>query len=297
MGIQIMSMQLLSSQTLRRNTWSLSLMILLARYGLLKMVISSKAFHSHHLVKFLSISFINFQNINPIQSQRIVCTFQYIWADKILRSGEIWSDENFQHHQLLSNYIFEPQLYSARSGFGCRLVSNWSQSYCYIFGRQSLTLELGSFEVDLFQVLKEYPLKVILFSSPVEISTVAGEIVQKTRFHPTLENYLAILGSPGPVASVWRSLGPALITEPLLVRYVFISIVLLLLCWVFFFLGCNWSLLALRFTITGCGERPVRPLLEAVAQMKMPFNFIVNESIKWNLLCTKIIPLNCFALL
>ncbi len=64
--------------------------------------------------------------------------------------------------------------------------------------------------------------KSIFFSSPVEISTVAGEIVQKTRFHPTLENYLAVLGSPGPVASVWRSLGPALITEPLLVRYVFI---------------------------------------------------------------------------
>ena len=54
-------------------------------------------------------------------------------------------------------------------------------------------------------------------SSPDDITTVASEIVLKTRFHPTLEGYLAVLGSPGPTVTVQRTLGPALITDPLLV--------------------------------------------------------------------------------
>lgn len=53
-------------------------------------------------------------------------------------------------------------------------------------------------------------------SHPEESSIAAGEIVQNVRWHPTLENYLAVLGAPGPVVTVIRTLGPALITEPLL---------------------------------------------------------------------------------
>jgi len=52
-------------------------------------------------------------------------------------------------------------------------------------------------------------------SFPEETVAVAGETVQKIQFHPTLDNILGVLGSPGPVITVLRATGPALITEPL----------------------------------------------------------------------------------
>lgn len=55
-------------------------------------------------------------------------------------------------------------------------------------------------------------------SLPEDTATVASEIVRKVRFHPTLENFLAILGSPGPVLTVLRAVGPAMVTEPLMVK-------------------------------------------------------------------------------
>jgi len=54
-------------------------------------------------------------------------------------------------------------------------------------------------------------------SFPEETVAVAGETVQKIQFHPTLDNILGVLGSPGPVITVLRATGPALITEPLTV--------------------------------------------------------------------------------
>lgn len=47
---------------------------------------------------------------------------------------------------------------------------------------------------------------------------MASEIVKKIRFHPVLENFLAVLGSPGPVLTVVRAIGPAMVTEPLMVN-------------------------------------------------------------------------------
>ncbi len=43
-------------------------------------------------------------------------------------------------------------------------------------------------------------------------------MVRRVRFHPTLDNLIAILGSPGPVVTVLRSLGPAMITDSLMVE-------------------------------------------------------------------------------
>ena len=54
-------------------------------------------------------------------------------------------------------------------------------------------------------------------SFPEEMIQVAGETIQKVRFHPTLDNYLAVLGTPGPVVSVMQSTGPTLLTDPLMV--------------------------------------------------------------------------------
>lgn len=51
--------------------------------------------------------------------------------------------------------------------------------------------------------------------SVLETVAVAGETIQKIEFHPTMENFLAVLGSPGPVVTVLQAAGPALITEPL----------------------------------------------------------------------------------
>lgn len=55
-------------------------------------------------------------------------------------------------------------------------------------------------------------------SFPEETVAVAGKTIQKLQFHPTLENYLGVLGSPGPVITVLRASGPALITEQLTVN-------------------------------------------------------------------------------
>lgn len=52
-------------------------------------------------------------------------------------------------------------------------------------------------------------------SFPEETVAVAGETIQKIEFHPTSDNLLAVLGSPGPVMTVLRVTGPALITDPL----------------------------------------------------------------------------------
>ena len=57
----------------------------------------------------------------------------------------------------------------------------------------------------------------VYISLPEDTATVASEIVRKIRFHPTLENFLAVLGSPGPVLTVIRAVGPAMVTEPLMV--------------------------------------------------------------------------------
>ena len=60
-----------------------------------------------------------------------------------------------------------------------------------------------------------YPLFQI--SLPEDTSTVSCEMIRRVRFHPTLDNVIAVLGTPGPVVTVLRSLGPALITDSLMV--------------------------------------------------------------------------------
>ena len=43
-------------------------------------------------------------------------------------------------------------------------------------------------------------------------------MVRKVRFHPTIDTLVAVLGSPGPVVTVLRSLGPVMITDSLMVK-------------------------------------------------------------------------------
>lgn len=50
---------------------------------------------------------------------------------------------------------------------------------------------------------------------PEDEATVVGESVQKIRFHPSLDNYLAVLSCPGPIVTVLLGTGNALLTEPL----------------------------------------------------------------------------------
>nr|CAH0099185.1 unnamed protein product [Daphnia galeata] len=51
---------------------------------------------------------------------------------------------------------------------------------------------------------------------PEDTTTVSCEMVRKVRFHPTIDTLVAVLGSPGPVVTVLRSLGPVMITDSLM---------------------------------------------------------------------------------
>ncbi|EFX83764.1 hypothetical protein DAPPUDRAFT_301590 [Daphnia pulex] len=51
---------------------------------------------------------------------------------------------------------------------------------------------------------------------PEDTTTVSCEMVRKVRFHSTIDTFIAVLGSPGPVVTVLRSLGPVMITDSLM---------------------------------------------------------------------------------
>ncbi|XP_032795516.2 nucleoporin Nup37 [Daphnia magna] len=53
-------------------------------------------------------------------------------------------------------------------------------------------------------------------SVPEDTTTVSCEMVRKVRFHPTFENFMAVLSSPGPVVTVLRSMGPVMVTDSLM---------------------------------------------------------------------------------
>ncbi len=53
---------------------------------------------------------------------------------------------------------------------------------------------------------------------PEDTTTVSCEMVRKVRFHSTIDTLIAVLGSPGPVVTVLRSLGPVMITDSLMVN-------------------------------------------------------------------------------
>lgn len=58
----------------------------------------------------------------------------------------------------------------------------------------------------------------LCLSVPEDTTTVSCEMVRKVRFHPTFENFMAVLSSPGPVVTVLRSMGPVMVTDSLMVR-------------------------------------------------------------------------------
>lgn len=92
-----------------------------------------------------------------------------------------------------------------------------SGSCCHYVWRPDFALESRFFEVKDYQLVDKAAKESVRTSLPEDTATVASEIVRKVRFHPTLENFLAVLGSPGPVLTVIRALGPAMVTEPLMV--------------------------------------------------------------------------------
>jgi hypothetical protein len=89
-------------------------------------------------------------------------------------------------------------------------------------------------------------------SFPEEMIQVAGETIQKVQFHPTLDNYLAVLGTPGPVVSVMQSTGPTLLTDPLMVCVLYFLIPTTHFNNWNLHLGCIGSNLALPPSFAGC---------------------------------------------
>jgi len=96
-------------------------------------------------------------------------------------------------------------------------ITSLSNSYCH----QDPCLDADWSATDPSRVVTALGGRILYWnlsraSLPEEMLSVAGEMVHKVRFHPTLDNYVAVLGSPGPVVSVMQSTGPTLVTDPLM---------------------------------------------------------------------------------
>lgn len=98
---------------------------------------------------------------------------------------------------------------------------------------------------------------------------------------------MAVLGSPGPVVSVLRTVGPALVTDPLMVRFINIAHsthVFLNKYETLSVSGCHRPQLALLFTSARSRQRSVSPFLEVATQIeKVAAKFFFSRCTTWYL--------------